>query len=107
MVDASLDADPRMGPPGYETTITASCIAHGTRAGIQQFFVRGSDNQVLNYSVTNPESDSISISLRVPVNQRTVVSMRCAGVAGEAIEDELVLDGYPRISALMISLPSS
>lgn len=95
MVEASLDAVPRMGPPGYETTITASCIARGTTAGIQQFFVRGSDNQVLNYSVTNPESDSMVIALKVPVNQRTVVSMRCAGVAGEAIEDELVLDGYP------------
>ena len=93
-IQAFFDAAPRSGPPGYETVIEASCVARGSQPGIQQFYVRTVNDEQINYSVSQPDEDSLSVSIPASVTRRLVVSMRCVGSAGDVIEDELILSGY-------------
>ena len=93
-ISASMTADRAYGPPGYRTEITAFCKATGTQAGIEQFYVRASDTNDLNFSVTHPEEDSVGVVMSLEVMRRYDVSMRCAGRAGDHIDKQLILNGY-------------
>lgn len=93
-LEARLEATATIGPPGYHTTITATCVSRGLSGGIQQFWVRSSTDDSVNQAFTRPEADSLTVTIDLDVVHRHTIDMRCAVNSGDVSEKRIRLDGY-------------
>jgi len=101
---ARIEATASTGLPGYQTTVTAYCKAEGTGAGIRQFQVSG-DN-AFDRSYTEPAQDSIGVSVSLTVSSPKILVVRCAGLKGDVITDQVLLDGIrPQLEGSIPVLP--